>query len=147
MCPERTRACRGLKILRELLDPDQLGELLVAGRSLAWLSGDITADRTPALRQYLIEELKISEVAADAIVPRMQKAFLERQSDDWIIRLYTFLAVQPALLRQPRVREVPLVRLEGGTHVPPLAHGLAQAFLPGPAETALSHCAAIAVQP
>ena len=121
--------------LRDLLDPGQLGELLGAEQPLAWLTGDITADRTPALRQYLIGELDIAEVTADFVVPRMQRTFLERQSDEWIIALYTFLAGQPALLRQARVREMSLVRLEDGTHVPPFVHGVAQAFLPGPAET------------
>jgi hypothetical protein len=121
--------------LRDLVDADQLGELLEAGQPLAWLSSDITADRTPALRQYLMRSLNIAELTPDVVVPRMEKGFLERQSDEWIVKLYTFLAGQPALLRQPRVREMPLVRLQNGTHVAPFLHGEAQAFLPGPAET------------
>jgi hypothetical protein len=117
-------------------NPDQLGELLGAERPLAWLSGDITADRTPALRHYLVWELEITEVTPETLIPRMQRAFLERQPDDWIVDLYAFLAGQPALLRQPRVRELPLVRLEDGSQVPAFAGGQAQAFLPGSGETA-----------
>ena len=78
--------------LRDLLDPDQLGELLDAGQPGAWLTGDITADRTPSLRQYLIRGLDITEVTPEVVVPRMQKVFFERQSDEWIVKLYTFLA-------------------------------------------------------
>ncbi|RUW61852.1 DUF3883 domain-containing protein [Mesorhizobium sp. M7A.F.Ca.US.008.03.1.1] len=122
--------------LRELLDREQLGALLGAKGPIAWLSGDITSDRTPALRQYLMKELEIVELTPEGLIPRMAASFLERQSDDWIAGLYSYLAAQPALLRQSRIRELSLVRLQDGSHVPPYLHGLVQAFLPGTAATA-----------
>jgi hypothetical protein len=74
-------------------------------------------NRTPELRQYLIRELGIAEVTPERVLPKLSKAFLESQSDDWTLHLYEFLNGQPALLRQGRLDDVPVVRLESGTHV------------------------------
>ena len=43
--------------LRKLFDPARLAALFDADGELAWLSGDISQDRTPELRQYLMREL------------------------------------------------------------------------------------------
>lgn len=115
--------------LRDLLTPTRLAALFDHGQELAWLSGDITQDRAPELRRYLMQELGIAEVTPETIIPKLDKPFLQTQPDAWIQELYQFLNGQPALRR--RVEELPLVRLEDGTHVPPQADGQAQAFLPG----------------
>lgn len=47
--------------LRELLSPSQLTALLQAEQEVNWLSEEITQDRTPELRQYLMHELDIPE--------------------------------------------------------------------------------------
>ncbi|WP_444459754.1 hypothetical protein [Rhodobacter capsulatus] len=47
--------------LRDLFDSEQLGKVLKSEGPVWWLSPDITADRTPTLRQYFIRELHISE--------------------------------------------------------------------------------------
>jgi len=119
--------------LRELFTPDQLAALFGHEDELVWLSSDITQDRTPGLRQYLLQELQIAEVTPEAVITRLNKAFLEAQSDSWITRLYEFLGGQPALLR--RLQGLPLVRLEDGTHVAPKANDRPQAFLPGKSTT------------
>jgi len=116
--------------LRDLLAPVQLGTLYDEGCELVWLSGDITQDRTPELRRFLMQELDIPEHTPEAIIPRLQHRFLEAQSDDWIVRLYEFLNGQPGLRR--RFEELPLIRLEDGSHVPARLDGQPQAFLPGP---------------
>jgi hypothetical protein len=82
--------------LRELFLPQQLGQLLKSERPVKWLSSDITADRTPALRNYLIHELKLSEQTPEALLLLLDGPFLEAQSDEWIIRLYEFLNKVPA---------------------------------------------------
>jgi hypothetical protein len=122
--------------LRDLLSPRQLGALYGIAGELHWLTGDISQDRTPSLRQYLLYELDVDEVTPDAIVSKLDKAFLESQSDDWIVHLYEFLNGQPALLRQGKLAGLPIIRLEDGTHVAAgLCDGQPTAFLPGDSDT------------
>jgi hypothetical protein len=119
--------------LRELFNSIQLGTLFGDGGELAWLSSDITQDRTPELKQYLMRELEIVEVTFEAILPKLNKAFLEVQLDKWILGLYESLNNQPALRR--RVSDLPLIRLQDGSHVVAQVNGQPQAFLPGAIET------------
>ncbi|MGE3992655.1 sacsin N-terminal ATP-binding-like domain-containing protein [Pseudorhodoplanes sp.] len=119
--------------LRDLFEPAQLGALLGEESEVNWLSGDITADRTPELRQYLMRELAVPELTPESLLPRLSRIFLEKQPDDWIIRLYGFLSNVPAIV--PRLANVPLVRLERGRHVVAFANGLPQAFLPSKVAT------------
>lgn len=120
--------------LRELFGPSQLAALFGHDGELAWLSDDITQERTPELRQYLMRELGIAEVTPETILPKLDKAFLEAQSDDWILKLYEFLPGQPALRRH--FEYLPLIRLANGTHVSARTSGQPQAFLPGVTDTA-----------
>lgn len=129
----RARLARSQE-LRELFAPGQLAAMFGEKVDVAWLSGDITQDRTPELRQYLLQELDVPEVTPETLLPRLTKLFLEAQSDEWIVRIYEFLKDRPALLR--RVEEVPLIRLADGTHVRARdGNGKLQAFLSGPIET------------
>jgi hypothetical protein len=121
--------------LRELFDPNQLGRLFGVDGAICWLSEDITQDRAPELRQYLMQELDIAEIAPDTIVPKLSTLFLEAQSDDWIVKLYDFLYGQPALLRQGRLDHVPLIRLKDGKHRTAKANNQPQVFLPSAIET------------
>lgn len=118
--------------LRALFSPHQVAQLFGAEEP-AWLSGDITQDRTPEIRQYIMRELGVTEVTPDSILPRLTRAFLQAQPDEWIVRLYAFLGGQPALNR--RLDSVPLVRLTDGRHVVARANGKPQAFLPSNMET------------
>jgi hypothetical protein len=121
--------------LREIISTEQLGALFGHGGELIWLSGEITPDRMPELRQYLMQELGVGEVTPETVVPKLSKTFLEAQSDDWVPRLYEFLAGQPALFRQGKLNHLPFVRLENGTHVAARPHGQPQAYLPSDVET------------
>lgn len=121
--------------LRELFDAEQLAALLGETDDVHWLSGDITRDTTPALRQYVLTELNISELTPEMMLARLDKAFLEAQSDAWILKLYEFLGGQPALLRGGRVAKIPLVRVAGGGQVVADADGQPQAFLPSDVQT------------
>jgi hypothetical protein len=121
--------------LRELFDARQLANVFGANGEMVWLSGDITQDRTPELRQYLIRELDITEITPETILPKLNHAFLSAQPDDWIRALYEFLNGQPALLRQGRLGSMPLIRLEDGSHVAATMNGEPQAFLTGSVET------------
>ena len=114
--------------LRDLIGPGQLADLFQSNHELVWLSEDITADRTPDLHEYLIEKLNVDEVTPEWLLPRLTLTFLEAQPDEWIERLYAFLDGQRALL--PRLRRLPLVRLEDGSHVVAYNGDHPQAFLP-----------------
>ena len=59
----------------------------------------------------------------------------EAPPDEWILELYEFLGGQPALVRQGRVSNIPLVRVEDGTHVLADSDGQPQAFLPSTIKT------------
>lgn len=119
--------------LRELFSPIQIGALLGHSDSLAWLSGDITADRTPELKKYLSDELKIQEIRPETIILKLTKTFLEAQTDQWVLRLYKFLILQTTLYS--RLESIPLIRLFDGSHVVAKKNGQAQAFLPTTIET------------
>ena len=114
--------------LRELFSPEQI-EVLFGSKASVWLTSDITLDREPEIRTYLMQELHITEVTPATLVPRLTKAFLESQSDDWTLQLYEFLSSQEATLRR-RLDTIPLIRLDDGTHVVAHQSGEAQAFLP-----------------
>jgi hypothetical protein len=114
--------------LRDLFSASQLAALLGEDGELSWLSGDISQDRAPKLREYLMRELGVTEITPETIIPRLDQAFLEAQPDDWILGLYEFLNGQAALHR--RLDGLPLIRLEDGSHVPPRVDGQPQAFLP-----------------
>ena len=118
--------------LRQLLHRSQLGSLF-PGEEPAWLSRDITQDRTPELHEYLMLELGILELTPETTLSRLDRSFLEAQPDDWIRELYEFLNGQPALRR--RVEGVWLIRLEDGAHVPVRSNRQPEAFLPGAVET------------
>lgn len=119
--------------LRELFSPEQIGELFGA-KTAAWLTGDITPDRQPEIRSYLMQQLGIAEVTPATLVPRLAKPFLEAQTDDWVLRLYEFLSGQEAALRRS-LDKVPLVRLDDGTHVVARENGNPRAFLPSSIKT------------
>ena len=115
--------------LRELFGPSQLASIFSAEAEVFWLSGDITENRTPELRRYLLQELGVHEVTPETIIALLEKPFLEAQPDAWILRLYQFLNDQPSLKR--RLEDLPLIRLEDGSHVSARLDGQPQAFLPG----------------
>lgn len=119
--------------LRDLLNADQLSALLGERQNISWLSAEITQDRTPELREYLMKELEVVEITPEMVVSRLTKSFLEKQSDSWVCRLYEFLTGQPAL--RWRFGDLPLIRLADGSHVVAHKNGMAQAFLPSAAET------------
>jgi hypothetical protein len=106
-----------------------------------WLSADITYDRTPDLRKYLLDELGIEEMTADSFARRFDEDFVQEQTGEWMIRLYRFLDEQKALWKDPSARlrigsaplkNKPFIRLEDGSHTAPFRPqtGELQAFLP-----------------
>ncbi|MEM5276426.1 DUF3883 domain-containing protein [Cupriavidus taiwanensis] len=114
--------------LRELVSPEQAATLFGL-EVAAWLSGDITQDKAPEIRQYLMRELDIDEITPTKLVPSLTKSFLETQPDEWVLRLYEFLSGQEKALRR-HLDTIPLIRLDDGTHVVARENGETKAFLP-----------------
>jgi hypothetical protein len=131
---DRARIARTQE-LRTLFTPEQLGPLFGVSEPIEWVSGEISPDRTPDVRQYLMRELDIVEVTPEMVLPRLTKEFLQPQPDAWVQRLYEFFQGQPALIRSRRLDLLPIIRLTDGTHVVPQKDGQPQAFLPSTIET------------
>ena len=70
--------------LRELVSPSQLAELFGESSETFWLSEDVTQDRTPELRQYMIRELNIVVATPETMLPNSTRRSLEKQTDEWI---------------------------------------------------------------
>lgn len=125
---ENAKLARG-DAIRNLLSHAQLGALFSEFETgIKWLSADITFDRTPTLRRYLMD-LGIEEVTPDMFARRLSIPFLSGQSNDWFVEFYRFLLEQPAVVRF--LRTEPILRLQDGTHVSPfVADGAPNAYLP-----------------
>jgi hypothetical protein len=124
-----------------LLDPERLGLLYGAERSLFFTSELISPERTPVLWRYLLDEIGIGPVTPLDVVARLSREYLEDEPDEWITRLYAFLFNHPSLWRAPRfddepaglARSRPVIRLEDGSHVEPFdQQGRPTVYLPGP---------------
>lgn len=114
--------------IRDLLAPKQV-EALFGANVQAWLSGDITQDRAPDIRQYLMRELGIDEVRPETLLASLTREFLAAQSDQWMVTLYEFLSGQEKTLRR-HLDAVPFIRLDDGSHVVTRENGKVNAFLP-----------------
>jgi len=94
--------------------------------SEAWLSTDITYDKTRVLRDYLIGELGIPEITMQKFCSEITEEFVKTKSDDWVVRFYSSITKNKALYRvglgyerKGILRERPIIRLEDGSHVCP----------------------------
>lgn len=124
--------------LRDILNEQQLKHLLGRDDHPRWLIGNITRERTPLLRQYLIEELEVIELDPEKAVRQMSNEFFGLQDDEWMCRFYAYLIAQEALWRKasyPRpegpLRNQPFIRLDTGKHVAPFKpDGSPNVYLP-----------------
>lgn len=113
--------------LRKLLTNTQLRDLLQSSDQLKWLSGDITQDRTPELRSFLMNELGVNEIDPESFARNLSEDFLASRDDDWFARFYEFLLEQESLWRKPKyvgqargvLRSKSIIRLEDDTLVVP----------------------------
>ena len=119
--------------LCELLDSAQLTALFGSDEPLEWLSDGITIDRTSELRTYLMVGHGIREIQPQTFVSRVTKDFLEAQTDEWVSKLYEFLAGQSYLWKTASNLRIPWVRLEDKSHVSAYCGELPNAFLPSKA--------------
>jgi len=121
--------------LRNLLTAEQLQLLYKETQLVKWASAEISQDRTPDLRSYLMEQLGIEEVRPEKFVDLLTDHFLENQPDKWIIDFYTFLGTDRTDLFWKRsdavLRKIKIIRLEDNSHVIPFkSDGTPNAYLP-----------------
>ena len=114
----------GSSELRAILTEDDLATLFDATTPIYWLSADITPDRTHDLHTYLRRQIGISVIDPEGFANRITAAFLQKQTDEWMVRFYTFLRDQRGLWDSekhgnPILRSKPILRLENNTHQAP----------------------------
>lgn len=124
--------------LRELFDPRQLAALLGEQGEVHWITEEITQNKAPTLRGFLMQHVGVVEITPDFLVPRLTENFLKQQSDEWMCLFYAFLSGQKAVLGELRKRGTPIIRRQDDTHVSPFRGALPQAFLPGSGTTGFS---------
>jgi len=102
-----------------------------------WLDTQITIDRTPELRRYLLYQLKIREIRLEDIASEFTTEFFNTKDDGWMARFYTRLNDTPALWRESYrrsdgiLRHQPIIRLQDDTHICPFdSEGRVQVYLP-----------------
>ena len=61
--------------LRKLFGSKELSELYAPRTRVNWLSSQITQDRTPGVRHYLIHELKVAELTPTSLLSKLNKVF------------------------------------------------------------------------
>ena len=119
--------------LMKILNGDQLRALFASAERIQWLSSGVTQDRTPDLRNYLIEELDVDEITPDGFARKITKSFLADRTDGWMVAFFRYLSDQTALWRKPPkygygsggiLRSQPILRLQDGSHVKPFRDGL-----------------------
>lgn len=125
--------------LRDLLTANQLRSLFKTTQLVKWVSADITQDKTPELRRYLMEQLGIEEVRPEKFGDLLTDQFLENQPEKWIINFYSFLgADRTELWKKPdaALRKRKIIRLENNSHVVPFkSDGTPNAYLPSTGAT------------
>ena len=117
--------------LRDVFSADQVSGILDMDKSMAWLDDSVRRNRE--VSDYVTGHLGVQEVRPQRLIPRLTRDFLENQSDEWIVGLYSFLKEVPSAID---VQDAPeLIRLEDGEHVAPFRDGEPQAYLPCDAKT------------
>ena len=105
----------------EFLNKSDLNELF---SKTTWLNTNITGDRTPELRRYLIDELAVHEINFRDFASEITKEFLNRKSDKWMVDFYGRLLGQRALWNKNGLPHLllntkPIMRLDTGEHIEP----------------------------
>lgn len=133
------------KELLELLSSEQLDSLFKKNGT-KWLDENITENKTPLLREYLMKELGIAEVDPEKFAREFTEDFIKEQHDDWVKKFYVFLFNREELWKEGYrwssegvLRSKPIIRLQDSRHTKPFdSSGNALVYLPGIDETRFS---------
>lgn len=124
---KNTVLARGADLTDLLLEED-LRQLFSAKY---WLSTDITANRTPQLRKYLLDELNVTEVTFEGFCRLIDKEFLALKDDEWF-KLYYKSILNHRDLTKPNglLRSKPIIRTVTDQHIQPYINETINAYLP-----------------
>ena len=100
--------------IRNLFGRDEVSALFKLGEGADWLAPSI-ADKAE-LVDYLTNDLGIRKITIEDIIGVLDEQYLRKQSDDWIIRFYSFCNKQDATIVR-KLRSLPVVRLEDGSQI------------------------------
>lgn len=137
------KLARGAGLI-QLLDSTCLQELFNTSDNIEWLNTDITADRTPNLRRFLINVLNVDEIDAEKFGRLISDSFLRSRTDKWFIKFYEFLLTNPSLWKKREyrweeegvLRNKPIIRLENNNLAKPYEYSLVPTvYLPPDYET------------
>lgn len=131
---KNTVITRSNSFFNNLLSTDQLTELY--GKK-SFIDFEVTeGGEYKELFAYLNEQLKIEILRPEGFSEKISKTFLEKQSDEWIIKFYQRIMELPSLWRstpQPKgiLRNKAIIRMENGEHTEPFDHnGEPKVYLP-----------------
>lgn len=125
---ENSLLARG-KELTEFLDSKDTQKLF---NKKNWLDTNITEDKKPDLRDYLIDELGVKIVDFEIFAEKIDIEFIQKKTDKWIINFYSRL-----LNREDKnhlidiLRNKPIVKLDTNEYIEPFNNeGKIQVYLP-----------------
>jgi hypothetical protein len=113
--------------LSNLVDRSQLQE--VYKKPYNWLNSEITIDKTPRLRSYLMSELSIKEIDFDTFIRDCPNEFYINQSDEWLLSFYLLASNNTKTIKDKHL-DKKFIRLENNQMVSPYTAKNPNAFLP-----------------
>lgn len=101
--------------ITDLLSTEDNAKLF--GKRTNWLSLDITRDKTPALVSCLVGILKIKEIDFDSFLGTVDKEFLEKKDNRWLIDFYSKANNNITTIKQKYLSK-DIIKTESGKFVP-----------------------------
>ena len=133
--------------LMNLLSSEQLS-YLVKNEAAQWVFPQITHHHR-LLWDYVKHNLVNQEITSDKLVRRITERFIQKQSDDWLIRFYTYLLEKARYVWKSKpdlLKTKPILRLTDGQVVSAYNRaGKIQVYLPTENESSyptIKHCLA-----
>jgi hypothetical protein len=88
------------------------------GKPKVWLCGDITADKTPELRDYLMHALGVQEVDPPTLLSHLSSdALFRAQTEEWLIQFYLYVSKENNRRSAVQSKKVPCLPLTTGEWV------------------------------
>jgi len=109
-------------MLVNLLDSGDLDYLFNRKK---WVSPEVTYNKTPQLKEYFTEKLKVLEINPEKLCHKIDSEFIANKPDKWMIGFYGFLAKNRSLVKKdyslskPPLARKAIMRLSDNTHASP----------------------------
>lgn len=131
------------RAVRNLLNESHLKLLFSADKQIRWISDEITRGQTPTLYHYLTRsgQINVDVIDSEKFAEKIDKNFLEQQSDDWIQKFYEVASEfgsRSNSYSSPfnTLKRKEIIRLTDSNHVEPFDwNNKPQAFLPSEYES------------